>query len=229
VTEPTVRSLADARLAATLGKEGCPICRYVADAEAAWLESILAESVNDVAFRRELDAARGFCRRHSRELLDADRRRYGGGLASAILFAAVLGVRGPEAADVARSSGRRRRSRLAGARRPPDCPACAQEATATRDALRIVVRLTADDGWATRIAGADICFDHLLALMSHPDLPAAWPRVEAAHLARIDGLRERLLAFAHDSSHDRRHAISDANRASVDAAAELLGGSREDA
>ena len=68
------RTGADVHLADAFGAPGCPLCRERERAEGAYLESILAESVNDVGFRQALDAGRGFCGRHAAAILDADRR-----------------------------------------------------------------------------------------------------------------------------------------------------------
>jgi hypothetical protein len=49
--------------------------------------------------------------------------------------------------------------------------------------------------------------------------------VEERQLERLRALRDLLGAFVHASSHDRRHLQTDPQRASVDAAADLLAGS----
>jgi len=87
-----VHSSSDIHLADAFGMPGCPLCRERRRTEAAFLEAILAESVNDVGFRADLDAARGFCASHSRAILDVDRRR-AGSLGAAILLRAMLRVR----------------------------------------------------------------------------------------------------------------------------------------
>ena len=46
----------EAHLADAFGKPGCPLCRERRRTEAAYLESILAESVNDIPFRQALAA-----------------------------------------------------------------------------------------------------------------------------------------------------------------------------
>src|SRR4029453_14690796 len=84
-----VRTGADVHLADAFGAPGCPLCRERARSEDAYLESILAESVNDIPFRQALDAARGFCPRHVAAVLEADRRR-AGTLGAAILLRATL-------------------------------------------------------------------------------------------------------------------------------------------
>jgi hypothetical protein len=48
--------------------------------------------------------------------------------------------------------------------------------------------------------------------------------VEAHQVERLEALRDRLAAYAHASAHDRRHLQTDDQRASVDEAADVLGG-----
>jgi hypothetical protein len=224
VAELPVRDLADARLADRVRAGGCPICRHRDDAASRFIDSMLWESVNDVTFRRELDSARGFCRRHTHDVLAADRRQSGGSVGSAILFGAVLAIRAAEFDAAQRTSGRARRRRLADAKVPPACPVCLEARRAEADAVPAVVRLSADPAWAKALALAELCIDHLLALLAEPDRPATWGEIEARQRARIEGLRGRLAAFAHNSSHDRRHLLTQDERAAADEAARLLGG-----
>ena len=71
--------------------------------------------------------------------------------------------------------------------------------------------------------GAPFCLDHLVA-----GGPAALPAVVAARGGLPAGaaadLRDRLERFAHTTAHDRRHLQTEDQRASVDEAADLLGG-----
>jgi hypothetical protein len=62
--------------------------------------------------------------------------------------------------------------------------------------------------------------------MDRRTVPAWWPSIEARQLGRLRDLRDRLERFAHASAHDRRHLQTDDQRASVDEAADLLGGTR---
>ena len=62
--------------------------------------------------------------------------------------------------------------------------------------------------------------------MDRRTVPAWWPAIEARQLGRLRDLRDRLERFAHASAHDRRHLQTDDQRASVDEAADLLGGTR---
>jgi hypothetical protein len=201
------------------------MCRERARTEAAYLESILAESVNDVPFRQALDAARGFCGRHAGEVLDADRRR-AGSLGAAILLRATLAPRLRELEAATSSNGRGRARRIQDAARPPACPACERAARAGAAVADSIVRHTADPAWAEAVAVAPVCLDHLLALMAIRSAPPAWAAVEARQLARLTELRDRLDAYAHTSSHDRRHRQTEAQRASPDEAAAVLAGWR---
>jgi hypothetical protein len=218
-----VRSGADIHLADAFDEPGCPVCRERDRTEAAYLESILAESVNDVAFRQGLDIARGFCPAHARGLLDADRRR-AGSLGAAILLRATLAVRLRELEAATSAGGRSRSKRLDEARRLPACPACERVARTEAGIVDSLARLVDDPAWADAAAAAPVCLEHLLALASHRPTSAAWPAIEARQLERLRALRDELDAFAHASSHDRRHLLTDAHRASVDHAADLLDG-----
>jgi hypothetical protein len=220
-----VRTGADVHLADALGLPGCPLCRERGRTEVSYLESILAESVNDVPFRQALDAARGFCGRHAAEILDADRRR-AGSLGAAILLRATLAPRLRELEAATSSNGRGRARRVHDAARPPACPACERAARADAGVAESLVRHTADPAWADAVAGAPVCLDHLLALMAVRSAPPAWAAVEARQLARLTDLRDRLDAYAHTSSHDRRHRQTEAQRASPDEAAAVLAGRR---
>jgi hypothetical protein len=216
---------ADIHLADAFARAGCPLCRERRRTEAGYLESILAESVNDVPFREALDAARGLCADHAGAVLDADRRR-SGSVGAAILLRATLAVRLRELEAAHGARGRSRSRRLEDAARQPACPACARIGRTDAGLVESLVRLTDEAPWAQAASEAPFCLDHLLALAAHRPSSAAWPAIEARQLERLLTLRDRLDAFAHASSHDRRHTLTDAHRAAVDAAAELLGGWR---
>jgi len=164
------RSAADLRLADAFEGPGCPVCAEVARTDAQWLESILAESVNDIPFREALDHARGLCPRHVRAVLDADRRR-SGSLGAAILLRAMLTARLAEieAAHTARGWTRARRAEEAS--RPPACLGCAREATTLAWVTRAVVQLAADDAWSAAAAAAPFCLAHLLLLLRERAAP----------------------------------------------------------
>jgi hypothetical protein len=217
------RSAADVHLADAFEAPGCPACTELARTDALWLESILAESVNDIPFRQALDHARGLCRRHAREVLDADRRR-AGSLGAAILLRATLGARLREIEAVHRAKGWTRARRADEAARRPACPGCAREATTIDWLTGAIVRLADDPLWAEAIGAAPFCLEHLVLLLRERASSAGWAAAEARQVERLRDLRDLLDGFAHTSSHDRRHLQTDAQRAAVDAAADLLAG-----
>jgi hypothetical protein len=217
-----VRTGADVHLAHAFEQPGCPLCRERDRMEAAYLESILAESVLDVAFRATLDQARGFCPRHCTAVLEADRRA-SGSLGSSILLRATLVARLRDLEALHRAGSMTRGRRATDAARPPACPACARVAHAQAVLAEGLVAMTQDAGWAEATAGAPFCLDHLVLLMGVRPVPAWWPPVEARQLQRLRKLRDRLEAYAHASSHDRKHLQTDDQRASVAEAADLLG------
>jgi hypothetical protein len=219
------RSAADVHLADAFAAAGCPVCVEVRRSNANWLESILAESVNDVPFRQALDRARGLCARHAREVLEADRRR-AGSLGAAILLRATLVVRLRELEAVHHARGWTRSRRADEAARPPACPGCAREGTTLGWVAGAIVRLAADDAWSAAIGAAPICLDHLVLLLSQRVTSRGWEAAEARQLERLRDLRDQLDGFAHTSSHDRRHLRTRAQQAAVDAAADLLAGGR---
>ena len=217
------RTGADVHLADAFEHAGCPLCRERDRLEAAYLEAVLAESVNDVPFREALDAARGFCAPHSRAILDADRRR-AGSLGAAILLRATLVVRLRELEALHAASGWSRGRRAGDASRPPACLACRRVAEADGVLVESLVRHVAQPAWAEAAATAPFCLEHLVALVDRRSPPAAWLPVEDRQLQRLRALEARLDRFAHASAHDRRHLQTPDQVASVDEAADVLGG-----
>jgi hypothetical protein len=217
------RTGADVHLADAFARPGCPLCRERRRTEAAYLESILAESVNDIPFRQALDAGRGFCRVHARAVLAADRAR-AGSLGGAILLRATLVARLRDL-EAIHDAGSWSRGRRAGeASRPPACLACRRVAETDAGVVDGLVRLAEDPGWAEAAAAAPFCLDHLVALVDRRSVPAWWPPIEERQLDRLRDIRDRLDRFAHASAHDRRHLQTPDQVASVDEAAGLLGG-----
>ena len=218
-----VRSGADIHLADAFALPGCPLCRERARTETSYLESILAESVNDVGFRQSLDAARGLCGTHARSFLRADRAR-SGSLGASILLRATLAVRLAEVEAAVSARGWARPRRVAEARRPPACPACERVATADARSVETVVTRSVEAAWAEAAAAAPFCLGHLLALLDVRPVPPSWRPVEARQVERLRQLGDRLDRYAHASSHDRRHLQTDDQRTAVDEAADILAG-----
>jgi len=217
------RSAADVHLADAFDGPGCPVCAELARTDGQWLESILAESVNDIPFRQALDSARGLCRRHAREVLDADRQR-AGSLGAAILLRATLMARLREIEAVHAARGWTRSRRVDEAARRPACPGCAREATTMAWIAGAIVRLAEDEAWSSAVGAAPFCLEHLVLLLRERATSPGWVSAEARQMERLRDLRDLLEGFAHTSSHDRRHLQTEQQRAAVDAAADLLAG-----
>jgi hypothetical protein len=223
------RDLLDSRLADLLGTDGCVVCGYRRRSAERYISAILGEMVNDRRFRADLDAARGFCVEHTHAVVRATRREAGGTVAAAILFGAISALRSSELRDAMRERGRSRAKRLDDTRRVPRCPVCAEVATAEGNAVaRLAERATRRD-WADALGSAALCLEHVAMIAAEADSDA-WQPIGERHMARIEELVARLRSFAHHSSHDRRHLVTDEERRSADEAAALLGGAppRED-
>ena len=219
------RSSADVHLVEAFEAPGCPACNDLDRTEAAYMESILAGSVNDVAFRAALDAGRGMCASHSRAVLDADRRR-SGSLGAAILLRAILLSRLRDLDGVRTATGRTRARKLSEAARPPDCPACARLARSEAGLLDGLAALMADPAWSAAVESAPFCLEHLVGLLARRPVTGSWSEVESRQLERLRDLGDLLDGFAHASSHDRAHLQTDAQRASLETVADLLAGNR---
>lgn len=222
---PPVSDLVDVRLLDAIERGGCAICAVRSRSERATLDGIIAERVLDIGFRAGLERDHAFCRRHAAELIEADRRA-SGILGSSILYGAMLERRLAALRDAVGRRGRSRRTRLDAARRRPPCGVCSQGAQAVETALGRLPERAADPAWATLLGGIPFCLDDLGALITAAgDAPAFRPVVDA-QLARLQDLHQRLEGYAHHSAQDRRHLVTDGERAAAQEAATLLGGDR---
>jgi hypothetical protein len=217
------RDLVDVRLGAAIELGGCAICAVRARSERATLDAIVAERVLDIGFRAGLERDHGFCRRHSAELLAANREA-SGILGSSMLFAAIVGRRAAALRDALKARGRSRRQRLAAAGRRPPCIACGQGASGVEIALARLVERSADPAWAAVMLEIPFCLDDFTALLvAAGDEPSFAPIAEQ-HLDRLDDLRRLLEGYADHSAQDRRHLLTDVERSAADEAARLLAG-----
>ena len=217
------RDLVDVRLAAAIGLGGCAVCAVRARSERATLDAIIAERVLDIGFREGLEREHGFCRRHSAELLEANRQA-SGILGSSILFGAIIERRLAALREALGARGRSRRQRLAEAGRRPPCIACGQGASAVEIALARLVQRSADPAWAAVMLEIPFCLDDLTALLAAAGDEATFTPIAAHHLDRLDDLRRRLDGYVDHSAQDRRHLLTDDERAAADEAARLLAG-----
>jgi hypothetical protein len=218
------RDLLDVRLAAAIEVGGCPLFVVRERAERGMLDATIAERVLDLGFRAGLERDHGFCRRHAAGLLVADRRA-SGILGSSILYGAMLERRLAGLREALTTRGaRRRRGKLSDAARRPPCLVCGEGVSAVDVAAGRLAERMADPAWSSAAAAAPFCLDDLVRLLAaSADTPAAGDVIDA-QLARLDDLRARLEGYAHHSAQDRRHLMTDAERAAADEAARVLGG-----
>ncbi len=217
------RDLVDVRLAAAIGLGGCAICAVRARSERATLDAIIAERVLDIGFREGLEREHGFCRRHSAELLEANRQA-SGILGSSILFGAIIERRLAALRAALGVRGRGRRQRLGEAGRRPPCIACSQGASGVEIAQARLVERSVDPAWAAVMLEIPFCLDDLTALLAAAGDSATFAPIAAHHLDRLDDLRVRLGGYVDHSAQDRRHLLTDEERAAADEAARLLAG-----
>lgn len=217
------RDLVDVRLTAAIDVGGCALCEVRSRGELGTLDAIIAERVLDLGFRAGLEREYGLCRRHARGLLEADRRS-SGILGSSILFGAIVQRRTAALREATAVSGRRRRGRLASVRTRPPCLPCGLGSQAVETAANRLVERCADPAWAAVIADIPFCLDDLALLLAVAGDEPAVAAVAERQLARLDAIQRRLEGFADHSAQDRRHLLTDVERAAADEAARLLGG-----
>jgi hypothetical protein len=215
--------LVDVRLAAAIKLGGCALCAVRARSERSTLDAIIAERVLDIGFRAGLEREHAFCRRHTAALLEADRRA-SGILGSSILFGAMVERRAAALREAVGARGRSRRQKLAAARRRPPCLACGQGDSGVDIAIARLVERSADPAWAAVLLEIPFCLDDLGALLAAAGDQVSFVPIAEHHLDRLDGLRARLEGYAHHSAQDRRHLLTDEERAAADEAAKLLAG-----
>jgi hypothetical protein len=221
--ELPARDLVDVRLAAAIRLGGCAVCAVRARSERATLDAIIAERVLDIGFREGLEREHGFCRRHSAELIEANREA-SGILGASMLFGAIVERRLAALRDALRVRGRSRRQRLAAATRRPPCIACSQGASAVEIAMARLVERSSDPAWAVAVREIPFCLDDLTALLAAAGERASFAPIAEHHLDRLETLRQRLAGYADHSAQDRRQLLTDEERSAADEAARLLAG-----
>jgi len=210
-----------ASLRAACEQPGCPICRLGQQAEAAYLQTLLADYVNDELTRWEVVHSQGLCADHAWLLQASAQRDWESGDKPSILYeSAALFVQERLAAFLSRHrasdgaplSPLRRRARrgrlerkspfasplerlLAALERRAACPVC--EALQGKEALW-VGKLAAGSSdpslWAAFVASDGLCLPHLkAALACCADEDAAWRLAQMAE-AKLSALLAHLQA-----------------------------------
>jgi hypothetical protein len=155
------------RFESLLTDRGCPICSHVAEAERSFFSWFAIESYTTAEVRRRLRSAMGFCRAHTRRLID---ERGAGNVMMTVMREALTGARQTLRDEI----------------QPGRCPACEVANLAGTGAVRLLVDGLAVAGNAGAYADhAGVCLPHLRLAA-----PAAGPavlRLLADHLDRRPG------------------------------------------
>lgn len=217
--------MGDEALVDALVGSGCPSCAYVARIGPQYLDSLLYQHTTDRAYRDRFLAGGGFCARHVRDAVQADRAGNGDGVGGGIFLRSQLAAR---RRALAAARGLRTAKRIRDAARPAwDCPVCENErALATSAAQRLVAHTAGDEAWSDWVTAAPWCLSHLGELLAAAAGAGggALGALRARQLELMEDIESRLDALAHDSSHGRRGRLSPEVHASVGEAADLLAG-----
>jgi hypothetical protein len=201
------------------------MCAHVARIAPQYLDSLLYQHTTDRAYRDRFIRGGGFCGRHVRAAMTADKAGNGDGVGGGIFLRSQLGAR-RRALEAA--GGFRASRRIREATRPAwDCPVCENELTlAAAAAMRLVELSQADPIWRQWVTTAPWCLAHLGDLLAAAvETGRGTLRdLRERQLAQMAELEARLEALAHDSSHDRRQRLTPEVRSSVQEAADILAG-----
>lgn len=218
-------------MAEQFAADGCPLCASRVAAERRFVDAIIGEAVNDVDVRRRLDAAGGFCPRHTALLPARERAARGGTLGSAILLGSVVRARIAALDEVASSDGRGLRRRVSALRRPPACPVCADTESSVGSVLTVIVGRLADPAWAAAIGEAALCLDDLLLLWDAAAQTGgrtltAWRPIGAAQSRRLGAQLHAADRYVNHSGHDKQGDLTDDERVAADRLVQVLAGDR---
>ena len=226
-SELPARDIAEIRVAENLAAPGCPLCWGRRAAEQRFVDAVIAEAVTDVGARRRLDAAGGYCARHTVMLPARERVRRGGTLGSAILLGSVLRGRLAALDALATTTGRHLRGRTAAFRQPPACPVCQDVTGSLGSLLTVVIGRLPDPAWADALTGAELCLDDLGVLWdavgrSGGRAAEAWRPIAAAQAARLRAILATADRYVDHSGHDRQIEMTDEERTAVDQLVRVL-------
>jgi hypothetical protein len=145
-----------------LQEPGCPVCTLTLRSVARLIQSIAYEQVNDIALRKELRRARGFCNRHAYQWLREARSVLG----TALIYRDVLHAALRELTPASPRGGLLR-SFLGPARRRHhrQCPACQAQLDSEARYIAALLAVADADGAALRVSNG-LCRRHALAVLS---------------------------------------------------------------
>jgi hypothetical protein len=176
-----------------------------------------------------MDDGLGFCQIHSVGLARMELLQTSSQLATAVLLDAVLRRRLKAMKKAARSDASGQ-ARWLGEHADQRCPVCAGADEAARTTARRLLELSADAAWARSLGDAEICLTDLYVVWAAAagatkEVQTRWSAIVAVQLERLETLETRLAEYAHNSTADRRHLITDEQQRAAAASIRLFGGS----
>ena len=197
-----------------MATSGCAFCKLQQRAAERYLDAFLWESVNDPRLRREVSAARGFCRDHAWLLV-----RPGAALSAAIIYKDVVtGTAHAVQSAPALSGGGslwRRVSAWFGHSQPDgdpvaqvltpqrSCPVCANAVEVEGHLCATVLSaMKQSDDFLNHFRGsAGLCVQHFAALLGHAHQPQPRTALIDAQVAIWQALEGELSEFIRKNNH----------------------------
>lgn len=223
------RDFGEIRLAEALERGLCPLCDARQEAVFAGLRGLAREGATDRGLRAQMDDGLGFCQIHSVGLARMELLQTSSQLATAVLLDAVLRRRLKAMKKTARSDASGQ-ARWLGEHADQHCPVCAGAEEASHSTARRLLELSANEAWGRSMGAAEICLADLYVVWAaaagaNKDVQARWSAIVAIQLERLEALEAMLAEFAHNSTADRRHLITDEQQRAAAASIRLFGGS----
>jgi hypothetical protein len=163
MNEPSPRDTTAFEVREALLEPGCAVCRLALRSVARLIQSIAYEQVNDIALRKDLRRARGFCNAHAHQWLRESRSVLGTALIYRDVLHAALRDLDP--------SGPRGGGLLRGFLSPPrrvhrggSCPACLAQREAEARYVEALLAVASADPSVIE-ASAGVCRRHALAAL----------------------------------------------------------------
>lgn len=235
--------MADPNLPAILeacAQPGCPLCRLAQSATARFLDNLFYEMVNDAGMRGQLRDSLGFCKTHTRLLLDTSLRDP---LGLTIVYHDVLNailLNLPRLDKAERATGVLDRL----LRRPPEeaaeqaksalqaltprtpCPACDYRDQYTLSMLEsLILHLETPDLSQALEASHGLCLPHLRLALEKPISASRCAKLILIHQDKFLKLRDELAEFIRKSDYRFLEEGFGVERNAYQRAMEMLAGS----
>jgi hypothetical protein len=197
------------------GKDGCPICRLMAEYSLNYLDALFYEQVNDVHVRRKLRASRGFCNWHAWQA----RQVASSALGVSIMARDLISEEMTRLDDLLRKApptrlrhGWQNTNRLKSIRafiwawqQKEVCPACQVIIEHERHMCETILNLLHEEDFTERFErAAPLCISHTTQVIADWRRHPALPRLIALQHHKYASLVSQLEEFCR--KHDYRYA-----------------------